>query len=83
VTLLFSTSCLTKQTNKGMPYSQKDILEYLERYDQETYHFFVDLEHPYFFTAGSRLTLMLMKHVGRSFLKSRVIRRVVILQKLN
>jgi hypothetical protein len=48
---------MTKQTNKSMPYSQKDILEYLERYDQETYHFFVDLEHPYFFTAGSRLTL--------------------------
>ena len=40
-----------------MPYSQKDILEYLEHYDQETYHFFIDLEHPYFFTAGSRLTL--------------------------
>ena len=40
-----------------MPYSQKDILEYLEKCDQETYHFFIDLEHPYFFTAGSRLTL--------------------------
>lgn len=40
-----------------MPYSPKDILEYLEGYDQETYHFIIDLEHPYFFTAGSRLTL--------------------------
>lgn len=40
-----------------MSYNQKDILDYLERFDQETYHFFIDLEHPYFFTAGSRLTL--------------------------
>lgn len=40
-----------------MPYSQQDILNYLDRYDQETHHFFIDLEHPYFFTAGSRLTL--------------------------
>ncbi|RZK01779.1 MAG: hypothetical protein EOO46_19255 [Flavobacterium sp.] len=38
-------------------FTQKDILDDLERYDQETYHFFIDLEHPYFHTAGSRLTL--------------------------
>jgi hypothetical protein len=36
---------------------QKDILDYLEETDQETYHFFIDFEHPYFHTAGSRLTL--------------------------
>ena len=38
-------------------FTQTDILNDLERYDQETYHFFIDLEHPYFHTAGSRLTL--------------------------
>lgn len=38
-------------------FTQKDILDYLEATDQEIYHFFIDLEHPYFFTAGSRLTL--------------------------
>ncbi|MES1215589.1 MAG: hypothetical protein ABUT20_08730 [Bacteroidota bacterium] len=39
------------------PYTQKDILDYLENYDHETYHFFIDFEHPYFYTAGSRITL--------------------------
>ncbi len=29
----------------------------MEDYKQEKYHFFVDLEHPYFLTASSRLTL--------------------------
>jgi hypothetical protein len=38
-------------------FTQKDILDYLEETDQETYHFFIDFEHPYFHTAGSRLTL--------------------------
>jgi len=38
-------------------FTQKDILNYLEETGQETYHFFIDFEHPYFFTAGSRLTL--------------------------
>lgn len=38
-------------------FTQKEILEYLEESDQETYHFFIDFEHPYFNTAGSRLTL--------------------------
>lgn len=38
-------------------YTQKDILDNLEAVDLEKYHFFIDLEHPYFFTAGSRLTL--------------------------
>ena len=38
-------------------FTQKDILDYLEETNQETYHFFIDLEHPYFHTAGSRLTL--------------------------
>ena len=37
--------------------TQKDILNYLEETDQETYHFFIDFEHPYFYPAGSRLTL--------------------------
>ena len=40
-----------------MAYTQKDILDYLESYDQETYHFFIDFEHPYFYTAGSWITL--------------------------
>ena len=40
-----------------MPFTQQDILFYLDQFDQETYHFFIDLEHPYFHTAGSRLTL--------------------------
>jgi hypothetical protein len=57
IATLFINSCTTMPTNRDMPYSQIDILEYLERYDQENYHFFIDLEHPYFFTAGSRLTL--------------------------
>ncbi len=38
-------------------FTQEDILNQLEAYDQETYHFFIDLEHPYFHTASSRLTL--------------------------
>ena len=38
-------------------FTQKDILNYLEETAQETYHFFIDFEHPYFHTAGSRLTL--------------------------
>ncbi len=38
-------------------FTQNDILNDLERYDQETCHFFIDLKHPYFHTAGSRLTL--------------------------
>jgi hypothetical protein len=38
-------------------FTQKDVLNYLEETDQETYHFFIDFEHPYFYPAGSRLTL--------------------------
>lgn len=38
-------------------FTKKDILNYLEEADQETYHFFIDFEHPYLYTAGSRLTL--------------------------
>jgi hypothetical protein len=38
-------------------FTQQDILHYLESYDQETYHFHIDFEHPYFYTAGTRLTL--------------------------
>jgi len=38
-------------------FTQKDIINYLEETDQETYHFFIDFEHPYFYPAGSRLTL--------------------------
>jgi hypothetical protein len=38
-------------------FTQQDILRYLESYDQETYHFHIDFEHPYFYTAGTRLTL--------------------------
>ncbi len=38
-------------------YTQQDILNELDRADQETYHFFIDLQHPYLYTAGSRLTL--------------------------
>ena len=52
--------CNPAQNNKDKmhrTFTQRDILDYLERYDQETYHFFIDFEHPYFFTAGSRLTL--------------------------
>ncbi|HET9825488.1 MAG TPA: hypothetical protein VFP87_09140 [Chitinophagaceae bacterium] len=36
---------------------QKEILHYLEETDQESYHFFIDLEPPHIDTAGSRLTL--------------------------
>lgn len=38
-------------------FTHQDILSNLEEPDQETYHFFIDFEHPYFYTAGSRLTL--------------------------
>ncbi|MEJ0106252.1 MAG: hypothetical protein WDO19_28505 [Bacteroidota bacterium] len=38
-------------------FTQSDIINYLEETDHETYHFFIDFEHPYFYTAGSRLTL--------------------------
>jgi hypothetical protein len=50
---LFSTN----QIKINSSFTQKDILDNLEETGQETYHFFIDLEHPYFFTAGSRLTL--------------------------
>lgn len=55
--LLLLGFCTTNQSNMNGLFTQKDILDYLEETDQETYHFFIDLEHPYFFTAGSRLTL--------------------------
>lgn len=38
-------------------FTQNDILKNLASSGKETYHFFIDLEHPYFYTAGSRLTL--------------------------
>lgn len=34
-----------------------ELAKYLEETGQETYHFFIDFEHPYFYPAGSRLTL--------------------------
>ena len=56
--LLFTlTFCSTNQTRMNSSFTQKDVLKYLEETDQETYHFFIDFEHPYFYTAGSRLTL--------------------------
>lgn len=51
------SSCKTNETKMNSSFTQKDILNYLEETGQETYHFFIDFEHPYFFTAGSRLTL--------------------------
>lgn len=55
---LFALSfCKTNETKMNSSFTQKDILNYLEETDQETYHFFIDFEHPYFYTAGSRLTL--------------------------
>ena len=39
------------------PLTKEEILNELERYDQATYHFFIDLEHPYFHTASSKLIL--------------------------
>lgn len=45
------------QMKMNSSFTQQDILHYLEETDQETYHFFIDFEHPYFFTAGSRLSL--------------------------
>ncbi|RYY60136.1 MAG: hypothetical protein EOO05_10945 [Chitinophagaceae bacterium] len=38
-------------------FTKQDIITYLESTGQEDYHFHIDLEHPYFFPAGSRLTL--------------------------
>jgi hypothetical protein len=38
------------------PYAAEDIIEYLNRVPYSIY-FFIDLEHPYFYTANSRLTL--------------------------
>lgn len=49
--------CSTNQTKMKSSFTQKDILNDLEETDQETYHFFIDFEHPYFYPAGSRLTL--------------------------
>lgn len=43
-------------------FMQQEILNYLESYDQETYHFHIDFEHPYFYTAGTRLTLFADKN---------------------
>jgi hypothetical protein len=40
-----------------MSYTQEDIVEQLETNYQTTYQFLIDFEHPYFHTAGSRLTL--------------------------
>jgi hypothetical protein len=45
------------QTGMKSSFTQEDILNYLEETGQENYHFFIDFEHPYFFPAGSRLTL--------------------------
>jgi hypothetical protein len=55
--LLILPFCTAHKTKMNDSFTQKDILDYLEETNQETYHFFIDLEHPYFFTAGSRLTL--------------------------
>ncbi|RYY58055.1 MAG: hypothetical protein EOO09_00345 [Chitinophagaceae bacterium] len=38
-------------------FTHEEIISYLSSTGQEQYHFLIDLEHPYFFTAGSRLTL--------------------------
>lgn len=38
------------------PFSAEDVVEYLKRVPYSMY-FFIDLEHPYFYTANSRLTL--------------------------
>jgi hypothetical protein len=54
---LFLTFCSANQTKMKSLFTQKDILNDLEETDQETYHFFIDFEHPYFYPAGSRLTL--------------------------
>lgn len=37
-------------------YTDRDIIEYLDKVPYTTF-FFIDLEHPYFYTANSRLTL--------------------------
>ncbi|MFC4230764.1 DUF7003 family protein [Parasediminibacterium paludis] len=55
--LLTLTFCSANKTKMNSSFTQKDILDNLEAADLEKYHFFIDLEHPYFFTAGSRLTL--------------------------
>src|SRR5664279_933379 len=54
--VVFSVVCSCNNA-KQIPFNQKDIIANLEAGDQETYHFFIDLEHPYFYSAGSRLTL--------------------------
>jgi hypothetical protein len=57
LSLLAFSSCSLNQKRMNSSFSQKDVLDYLEETGQETYHFFIDFEHPYFHTAGSRLTL--------------------------
>jgi hypothetical protein len=58
VTVLLALAfCPPNQKRMNSSFTQKDILNYLEETDQETYHFFIDFEHPYFYPAGSRLTL--------------------------
>ncbi len=49
--------CSTNQKQMDTSFRQQGIIHNLESYDQETYHFFIDFEHPYFYTAGTRLTL--------------------------
>jgi len=49
--------CQANQTDMKSSFTQQDILDNLEDNDQEAYHFFIDFEHPYFFTAGTCLSL--------------------------
>jgi hypothetical protein len=53
----FSIICSCNNRRIETSFTQKDIIENLEMGGQETYHSFIDFEHPYFYTAGSRLTL--------------------------
>lgn len=55
--LLALASCTSNKTRMKNSFTQRQIINYLEETDQETYHFFIDFEHPYFYPAGSRLTL--------------------------
>jgi hypothetical protein len=56
VLFLLGFGCPDKTKTEG-PFTQKDILDNLERNDQERYHLFIEFEHPYFHTASTRLTL--------------------------
>jgi len=57
IMLLLGSCTSDENTNTKATFTQQDILHNLESPDLEDYHFFINLEHPYFFTASSRLTL--------------------------